>query len=175
MAVVLADVVVVVKRCKEERSTCPYISLYTPAPLVFPRLYIRTHKYLLSLPLPPALPSSLSSGTALNIPHNNHPPTKQHILANDKHSQLPTLNIAPQSMLTFPLTRTLYYFHLQTASLPLPPLSALSPKSSPERPKQKEMQGGRAEFKKTSRVQCMPSSTRGLRKKNPSDVTQGVV
>lgn len=110
MAVVLADVVVVVKRCKEERTPCPYISLYTTVPLVFPRcIYIPTHKYLLSVSLPPSHQGQLFIYHTTTI----HPPNSIYLQTTNIHSYLGTLNIAPQSMLTFPLNRTLYYLHLK--------------------------------------------------------------
>lgn len=63
MAGVLADIVLVVKRCKEERTPCPYISLYTTVPLVFLRytyIHINISSPSLQLSLPPSHQGQLS-------------------------------------------------------------------------------------------------------------------
>lgn len=167
MAVVLADVVVV-KRCKEERTPCPYISFYTTVPLVFPRciyIHINISPFSPSSFLPLIRDSSEYTTQQPSLHQTAYTCKRQTFTA----TQVGTLNIAPQSMLTLPLTRTLYYLHLQNKQPPpLPPISALSPKSSPETPKQKrKCRAGEQNLKKTSRVQCMPPPRGVSAKKTP--------
>lgn len=173
MAVVLADVVVV-KRCKEERTTCPYISLYTTASCIFPRcMYIHIN---ISSPFSPFLPLISATVPALHIPPNNHPPTKQHILANDKHSLLPTLNIAPPSILTFPLNRTLLVGGIPTSKQQPPPphFGSLAQIISRNTQTKNKMQGGRAEFKKKPQGYNACLLHAGSPQKEPRNVTQGL-
>lgn len=174
MAVVLADVVVVVKRCKEERTPCPYISLYTTVPLVFLRYTYIHIKYLLSVSLPPALPSSLSSTQQgqLSTYTTQQPSThqtaytckRQTFTAATRLKYSTTINAyLPTHSHTLLLTPQ----NNNSRLIPSPPFRLSRPNHLPKHPNKKKMQGGRAEFKKTSRVQCMPPPRGVSAKKTP--------
>lgn len=144
MAVVLADVVVVVKRCKEERTPCPplYLSLYDRSSRFSP-LYRYTHKYLLSVSLPPALPSSLSSAQQGQLStYTTHQPSTHQTAYTYKRQTFTATYLKHSSPINTYLpaqSHTLLVFTPPKHQPPplLPPISALSPKSSPEKPKQK--------------------------------------
>lgn len=150
MAVVLADVVVV-KRCKEERTPCPYISLYTTVPLVFPRytyLHINISSLSLSLPLPPSQQrDSASSSYTTQQPstHQTAYTCKRQTFTATCLKYSSTIN--PSRSIKQP----------QNIIRPPPPhFGSLAQIITRNTQTKNKMQGGRAEFKKTSRVQCMP-------------------
>lgn len=141
MAVVLADVVVV-NRCKEERTPCPYISLYTTAPLVFPRcIYIQINISSPSPSLQLSLPPSHQRNRASSSYTTQQPSTHQTAYTCKRQSINPPTYLKHSS--TINPSHSLAHFNISTSKTPnrllppLPPISALSPKSSPETPKQK--------------------------------------
>lgn len=148
MAVVLADVVVV-KHCLPL-----YLSLYDRSSRFSP-LYIHTHKYLLSLSLPPALPSSLSSAQQcqlfINIYHPTtiYPPNSIYLQTTNIHSYLPQIQ---QHNKSFPLNQTTSKHHPP----PPPHFGSLAQIISRKTQTKRKCRAGEQNLKKTSRVQCMP-------------------
>lgn len=137
----LADVVVVVKRCKEEQTTCPYIWLYTTAPLVFLRyidIHINISSPSLQLSLPPSHQGQLSSYTTQQP--STHPTAYTY-----KRQTFTATHLKYSSTINAYLPTHSHTFSISTSKHqpPPPPISALSPKSSPETPKQK-INAGRA-------------------------------
>lgn len=151
MAVVLAHVVVV-KRCKEERTPCPYISLYTTASCIFPRcMYIHIN---ISSPFSPFLPLIRDSSeytTQQPSTHQTAYTCKRQTFTATHLKYSTTINTyLPTQSHTF----SRRYSHLKTTAAS-PPFRLSRPNHLPKHPNKNKMQGGRAEFKKTSRVQCM--------------------
>lgn len=167
MAVVLADVVVV-KRCKEEQTTL-HLSLYDRSSRFSP-LYI--HKVHINISSPsPSLQLSL-------------PPSHQGQLCEYTTQQPSTHQTAYTcKRQTFTATCLKYSSTInpsrsikqpQNIIRPPPPhFGSLAQIISRKAQTKNKMQGGRAEFKKTSRVQCMPPP-RGVSAKKTRNVTQGL-
>lgn len=161
MAVVLADVVVV-KHCLPL-----YLSLYDRSSRFSP-LYIHTHKYLLSLPLPP--PSSFISATvpALHIyyPTTIHPPNSIYLQTTNIHSYLPHIY---QHNKSFPLNQTTSKHHPP----PPPHFGSLAQIISRKTQTKRKCRAGEQNLKKTSRVRCMPPPRGVSAKKKPPECNPG--
>lgn len=164
MAVVLADVVVVVvvvvKRC---RTPCPYISLYTTVPLVLPRcIYIHIN-------ISPFSPSSFLPLIRDSSEYTTQQPST-HQTAYTYKRQTFTATCLKYSSTINP-SRSIK--QPQNIIRPPPPhFGSLAQIISRNTQTKNKMQGGRAEFKKTSRVQCMPPP-RGVSAKQKTECNPG--
>lgn len=164
MAVVLADVVV--KRCKEERTPCPYISLYTTASCIFPSYlrYIYVQINISSPSLQLSLPLIRDSFTTQQpSTHQTTYTCKQTKFTATCLKYSSTIN--PSRSIKQP----------QNIIRPSPPhFGSLAQIISRNTQTKNKMQGGRAEFKKKPQGYNACLLHAGSPQKEPRNVTQGL-